>query len=529
MNPTTAHDFYKADHKRQYPENSTLVYSGWTPRSARLAPVLEQYFDNKVVFFGLQALIIDYLIREWNDKFFAVSKSVACKHYKRRMDTSLGKDKVSITELEALHDLGYLPIEIKALPEGSRVNIKVPMFTVKNTLAPFFWIVNFFETVLSCEIWKPCTTATIAYEYRKILENYARITGSSFDFIDIQAHDFSMRGMSGRHDAAISGMGHLLSFVGTDTIPAIDAAEEFYYANSDNELVGCSVPATEHSVMCMGGSGENEIETFRRLIEDVYPTGIVSIVSDTWDFWKVITEYAVILKDKIMARQPCELGLNKVVFRPDSGCPIKILTGYTESEIIRNDDGRIYVKTPQDDPSHADYNKTRVATMLTESEVKGAVECLWDIFGGTQSETGYRLLDEHVGLIYGDSITLERCDTILSRLADKGFASGNVVFGVGSYTYQYLTRDTFGFAMKATYGEVDGVGRELFKDPITDSGVKKSAKGLMRVEREGDDFVLYDQQTLEGEKQGELKTVFIDGELVNPLTLQQIRDTIRNS
>lgn len=524
-NPTTAIDFYKADHKSQYPSGTELVYSNWTPRSSRLAPVLPEFYDEKVIFFGLQAFMIDYLLKEWNAKFFDVNKDKACGHFKRRMDTSLGPDSVSIIELEQLHDLGYLPLNIKALPEGSRVNIKVPMFTVVHTLPEFFWLVNYFESVMSCEVWKPCTTATIAYEYRKILEKFAKQTGSPIELVDIQAHDFSMRGMSGRHDAAISGMGHLLSFVGTDTVLAIDAAEEFYFANAEEELIGCSVPATEHSVMCMGGSGEAEIETFRRLIEDVYPTGIVSIVSDTWDFWKVITEYSVILKDKIMARQPNAIGLNKVVFRPDSGCPIKILTGYTQDEVYEFGGKKFKIEDiGVGIQSFPDFEN---AKPLSEAEVKGAVECLWDIFGGTVTDEGYRLLDEHVGLIYGDSITLDRCNKILQRLADKGFGSTNVVFGVGSYTYQYLTRDTFGFAMKATYGEVNGEGREIYKDPITDSGTKKSAKGLLRVEKENGNFVLYDQQTKEQEQQGELKTVFLNGKLINLVTLQEVRNTVR--
>lgn len=519
---TAAHqlDFYKTDHKRQYPVGTNRVYSNFTPRSSRLAPVLPKFYDNKVVVFGLQAWIIDFLIKDFNESFFSKPKASVCDRYKRRMDTSLGPDSVSIKELEDLHTLGYLPIEIKALPEGVRANIKIPVLTIVSTKDEFFWLTNYLETVASCDLWKPMTTATIAYEYRRILEHFAELTGAPKEVVDIQAHDFSFRGMSGRKDAAISGMGHLLSFVGTDTVPAIDAAEDYYGADSESELVGCSVPATEHSVMCMG-TKEDEVETFRRLIEDLYPTGIVSIVSDTWDFWKVITEYTVILKDKIMARQPNALGLNKVVFRPDSGDPVKILTGYADDEIAG--------VVPKSESGLENIYVTVGGLEITEAERKGAVECLWDIFSGTETENGYKMLDEHVGLIYGDSITLARADEILKRLEAKGFASTNVVFGVGSYTYQYLTRDTFGFAMKATYGEVNGEGREIFKDPATDSGVKKSAKGLLRVEKEGNDYVLYDQQTEEQEKQGELRTVFKDGVLTNFQTFSEIRARLRDS
>lgn len=548
MNPQNCIDFYKADHRSQYPLGTQVVYSNFTPRSSRLAPVLDEFFDNKIVWFGLQRVIIDYLMNEWNNKFFDLPKDVACRKFKRRMDKSLGEGAVSVDGLEALHDLQYLPIQIKALPEGSRVDIKVPPFTIVNTKEEFFWITNYLETVLSCELWKPTTTATIAYEYRKILEHYAKITGTPMETVAIQAHDFSFRGMSGRHDAANSGMGHLVSFVGTDTVPAIDAVEEYYGVDSEDELIACSVPATEHSVMCMG-TKEDEIGTFRRLITELYPSGIVSIVSDTWDFWKVITEYTVELKDEILNRTPNEIGLAKTVFRPDSGNPVDILCGlnkhraseenfqaeaeaeayllsvhHPEGIIKINGVWRNYVidTCEEQQPYPIILNNGE----YSENEVKGAVECLWDVFGGTTTDAGYKQLHERVGLIYGDSITLARANEILKRLEAKGFASGNVVFGVGSYTYQYLTRDTFGFAMKATYGKVNGEGREIFKDPITDSGTKKSAKGLLRVEQSGDGYELHDQQDWYGEENGELDVVFSDGVLLKTESFTKIRNRL---
>lgn len=511
-------DFYKADHRSQYPEGTEMVYSNFTPRSSRLAPVLSKFYDEKVVFFGLQAFIKEYLIKEWNETFFNINKDKAVTSYKRRMDTSLGQGAVDVEHIGKLHDLGFLPIEIKALPEGSRVNIKVPMLTVKNTLPEFFWLTNYLETVLSADLWKPCTTATIAYEYRKIMEYYAELTGANKDGIMFQCHDFSFRGMSGRHDARISGMGHLLSFCGTDTVPAIGGLEDLYNADAELELIGASVPASEHSVMCMG-TQEGEIETFRRFITELYPSGIVSIVSDTWDFWKVLTEFTVELKDEILNRTPNALGMAKTVFRPDSGDPVKIITGYFPDELVEHD-GKFYEKLAY---------PIEHGRELSEAEIKGAVETLYDIFGGTETELGYKTLHERVGLIYGDSITLERADTILSRLGAKGFSSDNIVFGVGSYTYQYVTRDSFGFAMKATAGEVKGELREIFKDPKTDKGTKKSAKGLLRVEKEGNDFVLYDQQAYEQEAQGELNTVFVNGYLSEEHTLQEIRDRLLNS
>jgi nicotinamide phosphoribosyltransferase len=159
-------------------------------------------------------------------------------------------------------------------------------------------------------------------------------------------------------------------------------------------------------------------------------------------------------------------------------------------------------------------------------EQKGSIEILWEIFGGTVTEQGYKLLDSHIGLIYGDSITMAVAEEVFLKLAAKGFASTNVVFGIGSYSLQHVTRDSFGMAVKATYAEVDGKGYELFKDPKTDGGMKKSAKGLLRVEKEGDNYVLYDQQTPEQEKQGELKTVFLDGKLVKETSLSEIRQRL---
>jgi len=240
------------------------------------------------------------------------------------------------------------------------------------------------------------------------------------------------------------------------------------------------------------------------------------VVSDTWDFWQVITGFAVTLKDEILARTPDALGNAKVVFRPDSGDPVRILGGYRDSEVSGPAaDGR--------------YQVIETGEWISDAERRGAVQCLWDIFGGSESERGYKMLNPRVGLIYGDSITLARARDILKLLADKGFASSNVVFGIGSYTYQYLTRDSFGWALKATYAEVDGIGRELVKDPITDSGVKRSAQGLLRVEQEGDRFVLYDRQTLEQAEGGALRPVFRDGKLLVEQTLGEIRGRLQAS
>ncbi len=485
MNPLMLIDFYKADHRRQYPEGTELVYSNFTPRKSR------QEGNDKLVFFGLQYFVKEYLVKQWNEGFFNVPKEKVVADYKRRMDNALGKDSIPIEHIAELHDLGYLPLVVKGLPEGTIVSSKIPVVTVYNTQPKFFWLTNYLESLMSTILWKPATSATTAFQYRKVFNEFAKntVSDTDIDFVYWQGHDFSFRGMSGIEDACMSAAGHLLSFYGTDTVPAIDFHELYYNANSDNELVGGSVPATEHSVMCMG-TKDNEIATFERLIEKIYPAGIVSIVSDTWDFWKVITEFLPQLKTKILARN------GKVVIRPDSGDPVKIIVGDKDAT-----------------PGSPEY--------------KGAIECMWEVFGGTITDKGYKLLDSHIGLIYGDSITLQRQKEILSGLKEKGFASFNVVLGIGSYTYEYVTRDTYGFAMKATYGEVNGEARNIFKDPKTDDGTKKSAKGLMQVTEVGGTLVMKDQCTWEEEKQGLLQTVFENGKTVNEQSLSEIRGRIK--
>jgi nicotinamide phosphoribosyltransferase len=300
-----------------------------------------------------------------------------------------------------------------------------------------------------------------------------------------------MRGMDSVEAVISSGVAHLTSFMGSDSLPAIYGARKYYGAK---DAVCGSVNATEHSVMCAGGK-EDEVETFRRLLE-TYPTGILSVVSDTWDLWKVCTEHVVTLKDEIMNRD------GKLVIRPDSGDPVDILCGLETSMLH-------------------EYR-------FEDPQYKGVIELLWDVFGGIVNEQGYKVLDPHIGAIYGDSITIDRADEICDRLEAKGFASTNVVLGIGSFTYQYNTRDTFGFAMKATYVEVNGEGREIFKDPITDDGTKKSATGLLHVTKHNENgYMLVDKVSWENEANGELQTIYKDGQFSNTTDLETIRKRLK--
>jgi nicotinamide phosphoribosyltransferase len=235
-----------------------------------------------------------------------------------------------------------------------------------------------------------------------------------------------------------------------------------------------------------------------------------------------MTVIAKELKADILARQPDALGNAKVVFRPDSGDPVKILTGYTDEELVQANGKPAVSETGQ-------YTVKATGESISEAERTGAVECLWNIYGGTTTEKGYKVLDSHVGLIYGDSITLGRGRDIMLRLAAKGFASCNVVLGIGSYVYGMNSRDTFGYALKAIYAEVGGEAVDIYKDPATDDGTKKSAKGLLRVEQEGGRFVLYEQQTVEQAEGGALIPVFRNGELLVRQSLAEIRERLQSS
>lgn len=476
-------DFYKLGHADQYPPGTTKVYSTWTPRQSRIADI------NEVVAVGAQAFVQEVLIDFFNENFFDRSLKVVKKEYIRIVKNTLGIADPNFDRMEALHKLGYLPLRIRALKEGTLVPIRCPWLTIENTLDEFYWLTNFIETIASVHLWPVSTSATIANKYRKLFEKFAIETVGNTDFVPFQGHDFSMRGMSSLETAARSGFGHLLSFVGTDTIPAIQYAEEYYYADVEKELVGTSVFATEHSVMC---AYQDDTISFKRLITKVYPTGIISVVSDTWDLWDVIDRVIPMYKDTIMARD------GKLVVRPDSGDPVKIMTG--------------------DD-----------SAPVGSSVHKGVIESLWDLFGGTISEKGYKILDSHIGSIYGDSITPQRAEEICLRLKAKGFASINMVYGIGSYTYQYNTRDTFGYALKSTLVVIDGKEVNIFKNPKTDDGVKKSQTGRVAVFADETGKLFYkDGLSLKTHCEGNLlKDVFVDGFPRNQQTLAEIRAKLR--
>lgn len=569
-------DFYKTGHIQQYPTNTEYVYSNFTARSNSKSNIEN---SKGVVFIGLQLFIKDYLIDEWNNTFFAMDKSFVVDKYQRQISNALGYT-VDVSHIADLHDLGYLPIHIKALPEGSFVPYKIPLLTIVNTLPEFYWLPNYLESVISNELWPMTTSATTYFEYLKTFHLYADLTGADKNFIPFQAHDFSFRGMFGRDAAAKSAFAAIAcGSMGTDSLPGIDIAEIYYNATED--FIAGSVNATEHSVMSSNiellidditDRSQAEFDTFKRLIVDVYPTGNISIVSDTFDFWNVVSNILPGLKSIIMERD------GKVIIRPDSGDPVDILCGkwnhmfhdFDMNGCILNNIEECLCKMqnmmlswnttchPDDiqdifayfkfknkyykvdilcewkifaandcrksDIARLDNFKLTHRAITPTPQQLGLIESLWNIFGGKVNDKGFKTLDSHIGAIYGDSITLDRQKQILHGLKLKGFASDNVVLGVGSFSYQYITRDTHGFAMKATSIVVDGKRYDIFKDPKTDSGTKKSARGLLMVSHINGKYELKDQCTEREEKHGCLETVYLDGRIAREHTLKDIRD-----
>lgn len=486
-NPLLLTDFYKTIHHMCYAEGLTKLVSYWTPRMSRKEDI------NKVVMFGLQPFIKKYLIQYFNENFFNRDKKEVISEYKRVISNTMGDIASDTKHIEALYDLGYLPIQIKAVEEGLRVNIKTTMIEITNTHKDFAWLVNYLETFMSCNIWQLMTSASIGYRYREIVEKYFNLTVDNGD-VKRACGDFSMRGFSSLESAEFSGAAHLLSFIGTATIPAIDFLEKYYNCNIENEIVGLGTPSTEHSVMC--SYGQDEYLAYKRLITEVFPSGTLSIVSDTYDYWNVIIKILPRLKEDILSRE------GKIVIRGDSGDPVKIICG--------------------------DKNSTKGS-----EEYKGTVELLWEIFGGEINSKGYKVLNNKIGTIYGDSITIERCVEICKGLEEKGFAVNNCVFGIGSYTYQYNTRDTFGFALKATHAVINNEEKFIFKDPKTDTGnFKKSQKGMCYVYKDGEDILYKDELTIkeqEDQKDNLLELVFKDGKLLKDYSLSEIRNRLHKS
>ncbi len=486
-NPMLLIDFYKAVHAEMLPEKITKSVSYFTPRMSRV-----NRWDS-VVMFGLQGFIKTYLIDYFNEWFFNRPFAEVIGEYKRIMDASLGENAYKIEKIEQLRKLGYLPIEIVALPEGTIVPMHVPMFGITNTHKDFAWLPQSLESLISAESWHPMIAATVGYTYRQIVNYYYDLTCDDETSRAKALGAFDFRGEECTDSAIKAGAGWCLSFLNTATVPTIPYLEKNYKCDCTKEPVAFGSPSTEHSVMCSNFAVDgDEITLLRRLLTEIYPNTSFSAVLDSYDYWNVIDNILPQLKPEILAHNGCML------MRGDSGDCVEVVT------------------------------KT--------------VFKLWEEFGGTTNSKGYKVLNPHVKAIYGDSITVQRCEQIYKILMENGFACSNVALGVGSFSFQCIeedgilkpfTRDTFSSCIKATYCEIDDKPFQIFKNP-KDGGFKKSQKGCCVVVKGSDDKLIYiDGRTWEeahvsGEdaKVNLLQPVFKDGQLIKEQSLAEIRDIL---
>lgn len=486
-NPMLLIDFYKAVHAEMLPKDITKSVSYFTPRMSRV-----NRWDS-VVMFGLQGFIKTYLVDYFNDEFFNKPFDEVIGGYKRVMDATLGENAYKIEKIEKLHKLGYLPIEIVALPEGTIVPMHVPMFGITNTHKDFAWLPQSLESLISAESWHPMIAATVGYTYRQIVDYYYDLTCDDETSRAKALGAFDFRGEECTDSAIKAGAGWCLSFLNTATVPTIPYLEKNYKCDCTKEPVAFGSPSTEHSVMCSNFAVDgDEITLLRRLLIEIYPNTSFSAVLDSYDYWNVIDNILPQLKPEILAHNGCML------MRGDSGDCVEVVT------------------------------KT--------------VFKLWEEFGGTTNSKGYKVLDPHVKAIYGDSITVQRCEQIYKILMENGFACSNVALGVGSFSFQCIeedgvlkpfTRDTFSSCIKATYCEIDDKPFPIFKNP-KDGGFKKSQKGCCVVVKGSDDKLIYvDGRTWEeahvsGEdaKVNLLQPVFKDGQLIKEQSLAEIRDIL---
>lgn len=485
INPMLLIDFYKAVHAEMLPTEITKSVSYFTPRMSRV-----KMWD-KVVMFGLQGFIKTYLIDYFNEAFFERDLNDVIGEYKRIMDAALGENAYKIEKIEKLHKLGYLPIEIVSLPEGARVPMHVPMFGITNTHEEFAWLPQSLESLISAESWHPMLAATVGATYRDIVNKYYDLTCDD-DLPRAKALGaFDFRGEECTESAIKAGAGWCLSFLNTATVPTIPYLEENYNCDCTKEPVAFGSPSTEHSVMCSNYAIDgDEITLLRRLLTEIYPNTSFSAVLDSYDYWNIIDNVLPQLKPEIMAHNGCML------MRGDSGDCVEVVT------------------------------KT--------------VFKLWDEFGGTINSKGYKVLDPHVKAIYGDSITIQRCEEIYKILMKAGFACSNVALGVGSFSMQCVeeegilkpfTRDTFSSCIKATYCEIDHKPYPIFKNP-KDGGFKKSQKGCCIVTKEDNgEYAFKDEYTWAEAvdfADNQLVTVYKDGKIIKEQSLAEIRNILHS-
>lgn len=508
-------DGYKPGHRAMLAPGTTKLYGTWIPRSIKHAPK----GITKILSIG-QQLTWRWLHDTFKESFFELSLEEA-QQFGKDMSLYLGMD-YNAEHFDELYHLGYLPMHVKALPEGIETDANIPHMTFINTVDGYAWLTLFLETIVSSLSWKCPTSGTIALQYRRNLVEWVMKTDPDNAWlIPYLAHDFSARGLDPFSQIS-SGLGHASSFRGSDTLVTIPAAR-YYYGEPMDAVIINSVNASEHSVSTTKIFTVGEQQMLSDWMK-IFPKGILSVVSDTFDLWVLIMVYLVALKDEIMARD------GKLVIRPDSGDPVEIICGLYSIPGTWNkeENGKYY------------HSKNGFIGDMSQYEVGkgeyfGVIALLWEIFGGTTTSKGYKLLDSHIGAIYGDSINLERQVLIYNRLEAMGFAATNIVLGVGSFTYQFNTRDTFGYAAKGGWFVENGKAHDIYKDPVTDDGSKKSYRGLLRVDEVKEvingkstvvGYKVKEQCTEDEEQGGVLETIYHSGTFTNQVTFTQIRERI---
>jgi nicotinamide phosphoribosyltransferase len=417
-NPILATDSYKQSHFLQYPPEARVI-SAYV--EARLNP-----FSKEVVFLGLQPLLLDYFTQAVTRADIDEGEDICAAH-------GVPFNRAGWEAIVADHG-GYLPLEIKALPEGAIVPAGVPLVQLENTDPRMPWLTTFIETAMLRAIWYPTTVATLSWKCKKVIR--AGLEKSSDDVagqLPFKLHDFGARGVSSAESAGLGGMAHLVNFQGTDTMEALLAARRYYGA----DMAGFSIPAAEHSTMTSWGRAREE-DAYRNMLDRFEGEGrIVAVVSDSYDLDAAVAGiWGGSLREKVLGRA------GTLVVRPDSGDPIE----------------------------------TPLRTVKT----------LWEKFGGTVNSKGYRVLDPHVRVIQGDGMTIDSIGRLVARMIEEGFAIDNIAFGMGGGMLQHVNRDTLRFAMKANAMQDDkGEWRDVFKMPSTDPGKASKAGRQAVVMREG--------------------------------------------
>lgn len=452
-------DTYKLGHWNQYPPDTTGVYSYLEARDGAEYPT--------TMMFGLQSILKTLEGRQSTVATLREAFELANAHVGPGFLNHKGWERINIE-----HG-GKLPVRIKAVPEGMSVPVGNVMMTVENTDPELPWVTNALESVL-LHVWYPMTVATRSRAVKAMLKGYLDKSADSDAGLPFMLHDFGYRGVSSDESAAIGGAAHIVNFLGTDTLLGMKLAMEDYGA--DLADLAFSVPATEHSVMTARGRA-GEYEVVDRLIAET-PTGILSVVADSFNIYDFVDTLGTLFHERVMNRD------GKFVVRPDST---------------------------------TDMHPT--ADVL----VVNLLHRLWAHFGGTTNGKGYRVLDPHVGLLWGDGLEPREIEAVVKLAVSCGYSAENLVFGMGGGLLQKVNRDTQRFAFKASAMEYRGQWHDVSKAPL--GGKKPSKPGRLKLikadphgvatVREND--IRYQSHT------DLLQTVFEDGELKNPTTFAEIR------